>query len=99
MGRLDIFKPFIRSREEVTWFLETVLYGHMDCRQWDSFVRIPIKGDPEMDAVRQACVQLEADEIIEDDGRLYHKSEAKAKLEKMLSHLKTNTEQADAPNP
>ena len=57
----------------------------MDCRQWDAFVRIPIKGDPKMDAMRRACVELESEEIMEKDGRLYHKPEAKAKLEKILS--------------
>ena len=83
------------------WFLDTVLHGHMDCRQWDTFMSIPIKGDPKMEEVRQACEQLVSEEIIENDGRLYHQAGAKDKLERILSALKNNeprTTPSDSPS-
>ncbi len=84
----NIFKPFTRSRSEVIELLETVLHGKMDCRAWDTFISIPIKGDPEMEVIRQACEDLAKEEVIESDGTLYHKPNARMKLEELLSALK-----------
>jgi hypothetical protein len=83
----NMFKPFTRPRSEVIWLLETVLHGKMDCRAWDTFISIPIKGDPEMEAIRQACEDLAQEEIIENDGTLHHKPNARIKLEGVLSAL------------
>jgi hypothetical protein len=40
-----------------------------------------------MEAIRQACEDLAQEEIIENDGTLHHKPNARIKLEGVLSAL------------
>jgi hypothetical protein len=85
---LNPFKPFVRSRAEVANWLQRALSGTLDCRDWDTFVRVPIKGDPEMDAIRAECEALEPFETTgDDDGMLSHTPEARVKLEQLLERV------------
>jgi len=88
-----LIKPFYRSREEVKKILERVLDGRMDCREWDAFIRIPIKGNLEMDSVRAACEELENEERIGDVGIIQHGDSARRQILELLEELKTNPEQ------
>jgi hypothetical protein len=51
------FKPFGRERTEVADILERVLAGSMDCREWDDFISIPMKGAPELERFNFLCRQ------------------------------------------
>ena len=81
------FKPFVRSREEVADWLRRALSGTLDCRDWDTFVRVPIKGAPEMDAIRAECEALESFETTGEDGMLSHTPEARARIEQLLKRV------------
>lgn len=87
--KTPFLKPFTRSRNEVLSILEAVVDRRMDCRDWDNFISIPIKGNPDMEAIRVSCEGLEEEEIIGDSGLLYHKPEAKIKILVMITQLKT----------
>ena len=62
------FKPFGRDKADVIRILEGVLDGSLDCREWDSFLRIPMKGTPELEQVRIACEALEEEESMNEEG-------------------------------
>lgn len=85
---MSLMKPFVRSRSEVAEWLERVLSGTLDCRAWDSFVRVPIKGDPEMDAIRVECEALEPHETIAHDGTIRHTPKAREALQTLLKRLR-----------
>ena len=84
------FKPFVRSREEVADWLHRALGGELDCRDWDAFVRVPIRGAPEMDSVRRECEALAPFETTGSDGKLSHTPEARAKLEQLLRRVESD---------
>jgi len=82
------FKPFVRSREEVAWFLESALNGTLNSRDWDTFLRIPIKGAPDMEAIRAECERLEPLETTGKDGILCHTAEAQEVIRRLLERIK-----------
>ena len=82
------FKPFVRSRAEVAAILESVLNGTMHCHPWDDFICIPIKGAPEMEAVRAVCEELAPLEMIGDDGMVKHTPVARQRIERLLKGLR-----------
>jgi hypothetical protein len=84
------FKPFVRSRAEVAEWMQRALSGNLDCRDWDTFVRVPIKGDPQMDAIRAQCEALLPLETTGADGMLSHTPEARAKLQQLVERLRND---------
>ena len=86
------FKPFGREKTEVVRLLEGVLAGTLDCREWDAFLRIPMKGTPELDAIRVACADLESEETMDDEGTIVHSEFARQKIESLLEALTKNAE-------
>ena len=82
-----LFRPFVRSRADVAEWLQRALSGRLDCRDWDTFVRVPIKGDLEMDAIRAECEALTPFETTGNDGMLSHTPEARAKLQQLLQRV------------
>lgn len=86
---MSLFKPFNRSSAEVTKIIEQVLAESMDCRDWDNFISIPIKGNPEMEAVRAQCEALSCDENIEPSGIIRHSEKARQELLQILLKLQS----------
>ena len=86
---MSLFKPFNRSSAEVIEIIEQVSSGTMDCRDWDNFISIPIKGNPEMEAVRAQCEALSGDENIEPSGIIRHSEKARQELLKILLKLES----------
>lgn len=86
---MSLFKPFNRSSAEVTKIIEQVLAESMDCRDWDNFISIPIKGNPEMEAVRAQCEALSCDENIEPSGIIRHSKKARQELLQILLKLQS----------
>jgi hypothetical protein len=93
------FKPFGRERTEVADILERVLAGSMDCREWDDFISIPMKGAPELDSVRSACEALADQEKIEESGTMSHSESARERIRALLSKLKENSNRSLQPTP
>jgi hypothetical protein len=59
-GRAPTYRP---SREQVLALLQGVLDKRTSAEQWDLFVSLPIRHDPELDRVRRRCLALsEGDE-------------------------------------
>jgi hypothetical protein len=98
-SRWNPFKPFGRGRTDVIQILEAVLARRLDCREWDSFLRIPMKGTPDLEAVRVACEALESEEKIEDNGTMWHTAPAQAKIRDLLQGLKEDPNQSREPMP
>lgn len=86
---MSLFKPFNRSSAEVIEIIEQVSSGTMDCRDWDNFISIPIKGNPEMEAVRAQCEALSGDENIEPSGIIRHSEKARQELLQILLKLQS----------
>ncbi len=86
---MSLFKPFNRSSAEVKGIIEQVLDGVMDCRDWDNFISIPIKGNPEMESVRVTCEALSAEEILESSGIVRHSEIARQELIQILLKLQS----------
>ena len=86
---MSLFKPFNRSSAEVIEIIELVSSGTMDCCDWDNFISIPIKGNPEMEAVRAQCEALSGDENIEPSGIIRHSEKARQELLKILLKLES----------
>lgn len=86
---MSLFKPFNRSSAEVIEIIELVLAESMDCRDWDNFISVPIKGNPEMEAVRAKCEALSCDENIEPSGIIRHSEKARQELLQILLKLQS----------
>ena len=86
---MSLFKSFNRSSAEVIEIIEQVSSGTMDCRDWDNFISIPIKGNPEMEAVRAQCEALSGDENIEPSGIIRHSEKARQELLQILLKLQS----------
>ena len=86
---MSLFKPFNRSSAEVIKIIEQVLAASMDCRDWDNFISIPIKGNPEMEAVRAQCEALSCDENIEPSGIIRHSEKTRQELIQILLKLQS----------
>jgi hypothetical protein len=82
------FKPFAREPSEVAAILENALNGSLDCRMWDDFICIPIKGTPAMDRVREECESLAPDESIGTTGLMEFSGATRARLEILLSEVR-----------
>ena len=88
---MSLFKPYSRSLAEVTKIIEQVLAGTMDCRDWDNFISITIKGNSEMESVRAKCEALSGDENIELSGIVRHSEKARQELLQILRELQNAT--------
>ncbi|MDP3609308.1 MAG: hypothetical protein Q8R74_09565 [Methylophilus sp.] len=84
-------KPYSLSAQEVIYILEQALSGTMDCREWDNFISIPIKGNSDMEAVRAKCEALSGFEHIEPSGIISHSEIARVEILQMLKELKSAT--------
>lgn len=91
------FRPFGRERAEVIRILEGVLDGTLDCRYWDTFLSIPMKGTPDLEEVRVVCEALESEESMDEKGIIKHSEQARAKIQTLLAALKETPNQSPDP--
>jgi len=82
------FKPFGREKAEVVCILEGVIAGTLDCRYWDTFLNVPMRGTPDLEAVRVACEALEDEEIMDASGTITHTESGRNKIQSLLRDLK-----------
>ena len=87
----SLIKPYSLSAQQVIYILEQALSGTMDCREWDNFISIPIKGNTDMEAVRAKCEALSDFEHIEPSGIISHSEMARVEILQMLKELKSAT--------
>jgi len=52
---------FHHERQDYIVLLQAVLSGQADYDQWSSIIHLPIRHDPELETLRQACVSIEAE--------------------------------------
>jgi hypothetical protein len=90
LSRWNPFKPFVRTRQEVASYLERAVNETIDCRHWDDFLRIPIRGAPEMEAIRAKCESLASHETIREDGGISFNPEARRELQRLLDIVKND---------
>jgi hypothetical protein len=81
------FKPFGRERADVARILAAVLDKSIDCREWDDFLTIPMKGTPELEAVRLACEALESEESMDENGFIIYTQKGQDELRRLLRSL------------
>ena len=61
-------------------FLKEVLDGTIDPREWGNFLDIPMKGTPNLEAVRLACEALESEESLGENGVITYTQVGRDKL-------------------
>jgi hypothetical protein len=81
------FKPFGREDAEVVRFLRELLDGTIDPRAWGDFLDIPMKGTPELEAVRLACNALEGEESMDENGVIIYTPMGRDKLQSLLRSI------------
>ena len=81
------FKPFGREESEVVRFLKEVLEGTIDPREWGNFLDIPMKGTPNLEAIRLACEALRGEESIEESGVIAYTQAGRDKLQSLLRSI------------
>jgi hypothetical protein len=67
--------------------LAAVLDQSIDCREWDDFLCIPMKGTPDLEAVRLACESLGSEEMMDEKGAIIYTQEGQEKLRSLLRRL------------
>jgi hypothetical protein len=86
-SRWNPFKPFGRERSDVMRILAAVLDKSIDCREWDNFLNIPMKGTPELEEVRLACEALESEESMDENGVIIYTQKGQDELRRLLRSL------------
>jgi len=79
-------RPLERTRDEVADILEARIAPGGDWPVWDAFLSIPI-ADPELDAIRRECLELDDHHPAPDPPWL--DAEAIARVEAMISGLRS----------
>jgi hypothetical protein len=82
------FRPWAPRKAEVIRILEQVLDGTLDCRVWDDFIHIPMKADPELEAIRRACEALTPEETVGPNGAPAFTERARTELQRLLASVK-----------
>lgn len=85
------------SRENVVTLLRMVLDGTATVHDWNVFVGIPIRHDPDLEAVRLRCQRIEAREMIGGTGagpgrRRLFTDQGLAELRALLAELEAGSE-------
>jgi hypothetical protein len=60
--------------------LESALDSDVTSADWDVFIEIPIRHDPQLDEIRRECAMLTASEISERQGMMIFSATARQKL-------------------
>ena len=87
-SRWNPFKPFGRDVSDVVRILEGVLDMTLDCREWDDFLKISMKGTPELETIRLACEALQNEESMDENGVIVYTPKGREKLQNLLASLK-----------
>ena len=69
--------------------LQSVLAETASTTDWDVFVGMPIRHDPELDKIRVQCAMLEANEMTNDKGLVIFSPEGRRELQQILNQLST----------
>lgn len=81
------FKPFGREVADVAKILAAVLDQTIDCREWGNFLDIPMKGTPELEAIRLACNALNKEESMDENSVIIYTQKGRDKLQSLLWSL------------
>ena len=63
LGWLLARRGVVRSRDEVAQYIQNLLDGPFDDREWDEFTRMRIR-DRELDRIRQDCIGNESNPLV-----------------------------------
>ena len=67
--------------------LESALNGQATATDWDIFLSMPIRQDPELDQIRLKCAMLASTEFSERQGQLVFSEAAKQEVTEFLRQL------------
>ena len=67
--------------------LNAVLDQTIDCREWGNFLDIPMKGTPELEAIRLACETLYEEESMDENDVIVFTKKGREKLKSLLRSL------------
>ncbi len=85
---MRIGSPVYRvERENVVRLLELVVAGQATEQDWDVFVGVPIRHDPELDAVRERCKEVADRELLGGDGVHLFTRQGITELQEILDKL------------
>jgi len=88
-------------RENVIELLKMTLAGSASANDWHVFASLPIRHDPELEAVRQRCLAIEEKNFIGNstgwrNGRRLFTAEGLQAIEQILHELEADTESIQA---
>ena len=69
--------------------LESVLNQQATEADWDVFIGMPIRHNPQLDDIRAQCAMLAERDMHVRDGRVYFSSDGRAELTAMLTRINT----------
>lgn len=68
--------------------LELVIAGRATSKDWDVFIGVPIRHNPELDAIRKRCERIADRELLGGDGEHLFTRQGIAELRAVLEELK-----------
>lgn len=79
--------PYRIGTHQVIRLLDEVLDGKASHKDWLVFTGVPIRYDPELDAIRQRCLALEEAHLLGDASRHLFDPEGLAQLKAIRAEL------------
>lgn len=67
--------------------LESALNGHATTTDWDIFLTMPIRQDPELDQIRLKCAMLATTDFSERQGRVVFSDRANKEIAVLLGQV------------
>jgi hypothetical protein len=84
-GRAPVYQP---DEAHIQSLFTRLLEGELDDSEWDFFLNMPIRLDPELDKLRQKCVEVQEQHALRaKDGKARLKEEGLIRLRFMLNQL------------
>ena len=75
------------ERSNVVRLLDLVIAGRATASDWDVFIGMPIRHDPELDAVRKRCSEVAERELLGGDGEQLFTRQGIAELQKIRDEI------------
>jgi len=78
--------------------LESALNSGVTSTDWDVFIEIPIRHDPELDQIRRECAMLTVSEVSERQGIMVFSDAGRRKLMDFLAQVNRKIEASKSSN-
>jgi hypothetical protein len=78
------------TKNQTVALLQKILENNTDCwAEWDNFTHIPITNNSILEKVRQRCVALEQNELLDSKFESFFNERGKEEIRKILAELES----------